>query len=88
MPEPNGCHLPEIWGTKCPNAGYQPPVDSFPDPQGASSASAPLRPSCAGQAQGYQMPERRRPRVGPLIEGKLKESGRGVPNARTTAVWL
>jgi len=29
MPELNGCHVPELWGTKRPSPGCQAPVDNF-----------------------------------------------------------
>jgi hypothetical protein len=29
VPENNGCHVPELWGTDYPSPGYQAPVNNF-----------------------------------------------------------
>lgn len=84
MPEPTGCHVPELRGTDYPSQGYQAPVDNFSRSTGILIDQTRLPPPSPPPHQGYQMPEPSVSRAeAPAPCGWVRL--RGVPNARTAA---
>lgn len=83
MPEPDGCHSPELGGAKCPKPGYQPPVDKFAQSTaflpGAARRGLPIWPS----SRGTKCPNGSGGALDRPPEGS--GLGQGVPNARMTA---
>ena len=90
MPEPDGCHAPELRGAKCPKPGYQPPVDNFARSPAFLHGAARFGLPIFLTSRGYQMPERLRscperpPTVADFVVGGAKSPNDCGPGQSVT----